>query len=155
MTPMKTVLLTSALLFMSPVLHAATAPSSDVTATCKDGSTYSGQSKRGACSRHGGIKEWYGATAATTTAPSSTAQQPPAGAPTGPSAQQAPAPSKHSRTAAAAGGGAGQVWVNTDSKVYHCPGTRWYGTTKQGEYMSESQAKSQGIRADHNKPCSQ
>jgi hypothetical protein len=54
---------------------------------------------------------------------------------------------------AAAGGGAGKVWVNTDSKVYHCSGTRYYGKTKTGEYMSESEAKSKGNRADHNKAC--
>ncbi len=29
-----------------------------------------------------------------------------------------------------------KVWVNTRSGVYHCPGTRWYGNTKQGEYMT-------------------
>lgn len=26
-----------------------------------------------------------------------------------------------------------KVWVNTASGVYHCPGTRWYGSTKRGE----------------------
>jgi hypothetical protein len=45
------------------------------------------------------------------------------------------------------------VWVNTDSKVYHCAGTRWYGKAKQGEYMSEAQVKAEGARPDHGKAC--
>jgi len=55
---------------------------------------------------------------------------------------------------AAAGGGAGKVWVNTDSKVYHCQADALYGKTKQGEYMSESQAKASGARAARGKECS-
>jgi cytoskeletal protein RodZ len=42
---------------------------------------------------------------------------------------------------------AGMVWVNTDSGVYHKPGTRWYGKTKQGKYMTEADAQKAGYRA--------
>ena len=47
-----------------------------------------------------------------------------------------------------------QVWVNTASGVYHCPGTRYYGTTKQGRYMTESDARASGFRPAYNRPCS-
>ncbi|KAA6458809.1 DUF3761 domain-containing protein [Acidobacteria bacterium AB60] len=53
------------------------------------------------------------------------------------------------------GGGPDKVWVNTDSKVYHCYGSGLYGKTKDGKYVSEQDAKQMGARPDHGKACSQ
>jgi hypothetical protein len=39
------------------------------------------------------------------------------------------------------------VWVNTETKVYHREGDRWYGKTKHGSYMTESDAIHAGYRA--------
>ena len=39
-----------------------------------------------------------------------------------------------------------QVWVNTKSGKYWKPGSRYYGKTKQGEYLSEEEAIQKGYR---------
>ena len=101
-----------------------------VTATCKDGTAFTGTKRAGACRGHGGVQSWGEAAS-------------PANALSQPGTQPAPP----------APGSGGQVWVNTASKVYHCPGTRWYGKTKQGSYMSEAEARAQGARPDHGKAC--
>ena len=46
-----------------------------------------------------------------------------------------------------------KVWVNTDSKTYHCPGARWYGKTQEGEYMTQKQAQDKGYRPAANRAC--
>jgi len=46
----------------------------------------------------------------------------------------------------------GMVWVNTDSKVYHYEGDRWYGKTKQGKYMTEADAIAAGYRSSKEGP---
>lgn len=46
-----------------------------------------------------------------------------------------------------------KVWVNANSGVYHCPGTRWYGTTKRGEYMTQAEAQKKGYRPAYGKVC--
>jgi len=44
------------------------------------------------------------------------------------------------------------VWANNRSHIYHFPGTAYYGATKTGGYMCESDAISAGIRAAKNEP---
>lgn len=46
-----------------------------------------------------------------------------------------------------------KVWVNTKTGVYHCPGTHWYGKTKAGEYMKQSEAHQKGFRPAYYRPC--
>lgn len=46
-----------------------------------------------------------------------------------------------------------KVWVNTGSGVYHCPGTRWYGNTKKGEYMTQKEAQDKHYRPAYGKVC--
>lgn len=66
-------------------------------------------------------------------------------------AYQEPAPQLAPQVAEQpAAAGQGQVWVNTNSGIYHYPGARWFGTTKQGAYMSEQEALAQGHRAARN-----
>jgi len=38
------------------------------------------------------------------------------------------------------------VWVNTATHVYHKEGSRFYGTTKKGKYVSEADAIKEGDR---------
>ncbi|HZV94029.1 MAG TPA: hypothetical protein VFF72_12490 [Caldimonas sp.] len=122
------------------------------TGMCKDGTYTTHSTKKGACAGHKGVKDWFEAAAA---AP---AMKP---AETTTSTKAMPAPSatttsttKTASMAPAAGGGPGQVWVNTSTKVYHCQGTKYYGKTKHGEYMTEAAAKAAGDHADHGKACS-
>lgn len=123
------------------------------TGLCKDGSYTSTDTKKGACAGHKGVKDWFGATAAVA-APSKAATPTPAVEPAKPAAPATKTAAASPSAAPAAGGGPGQVWVNTSSKVYHCSGTKYYGKTKHGEYMTESAAKAAGAHADHGKACS-
>ena len=128
----------------------ASAPAGS-TGLCRDGTYWTGATKKGACHGHKGVQDWYAGTAAPTSgsavAPAAAA---PAATPPAATPKAAPAPA----VTQAPGGGAGQVWVNTRSKVYHCPSDRWYGKTKSGAYMSEEDAIAKGNRADHGKACS-
>ena len=124
---------------------ATTAPAAPVTATCRDGTSFTGTTRRGACRGHGGVQTWTTVTAPATTPPSA-----PTTTAIAPSAPAAPA--RGTRTVN--NPMPGQVWVNTASKVYHCPGDLYYGTTKHGEYLSEAAAKAEGDRPSRGKSCS-
>ncbi len=69
--------------------------------------------------------------------------------PTG-SKRQAPRPAVQQTP----GGGPGQVWVNTNSSVYHCPGDRYYGKTAHGRYMPEAAARAAGAKGPGGRSCS-
>jgi hypothetical protein len=139
------------------------------TGVCKDGTYTSVEKKRGACAGHGGVKDWYGAakeekkaakaeakaSAATAApaAPAASAAAAPASPPSSTSKTASKAMPKGMRAEAAPGGGAGKVWVNTSTHVYHCMGDEWYGKTKSGEYMSEADAKTKGAHASPGTAC--
>jgi len=128
-----------------------------VTATCKDGTSFSGPTKKGACSGHGGVKAWDTAAApASGSSPTTASNTTPAAATTSAAKPQAETASRNMPNSAAArvpGGGAGQVWVNTSTKVYHCAGSKWYGKTKEGKYMPEAEAKAAGYHGENGKAC--
>jgi hypothetical protein len=128
------------------------------TGLCNDGSYWTGASKSGACRGHKGVKTWYAASAAAPTPAATPAPGPATPAAVAPAPPAAPSPKTKAATptstTAAPGGGPGLVWLNTSTKVYHCPGTKYYGTTKAGAYMTEAAAKAKGAHADAGKPCS-
>lgn len=142
----------------------AQAPSG-ATGQCQDGSYSTAAKKAGACRGHQGVQAWYASPAAP--AIGSSTASPQAGTPvvthasSTPAVVPTPAAAKSVSTGQpsvagtqAQGGGPGLVWVNIPTKVYHCPGTRYYGKTKNGKYESEAQAQAEGDRADHATSCS-
>jgi serine/threonine protein kinase len=46
-----------------------------------------------------------------------------------------------------------KVWVNTDSGAYHCPGTRWYGKTQEGVYMTQKEAQDKRYHPAASRAC--
>jgi DNA uptake protein ComE-like DNA-binding protein len=69
-----------------------------------------------------------------------------------PVSKPAPAASKSAPSASEASSPAqpppskGMVWVNTETKVFHREGDKWYGNTKHGKYMTEADAVKAGYR---------
>src|SRR5262245_5999997 len=77
--------------------------------------------------------------------------KPPTSASAGPAAPSSvavkSASAEEMTTAPALDGLHGLVWVNTEKRVYHREGSRFYGRTKEGEYMTELEAIQTGNKA--------
>ncbi len=142
-------------------LQAQTLPAgapAGTTAECKDGTFASPEAKSGACSGHKGVKTWFGKNESKSGAPLPSAEKQSGGGKVSEAAgtgktTKASASQDAASMSAAPGGGAGKVWVNSASKVYHCESDRYYGKTKKGEYMTEADAKAKGMRAAYKKSC--
>jgi hypothetical protein len=50
-------------------------------------------------------------------------------------------------------GGYSMIWVNTRTKRYFCPGSAYYGKTKQGQYLNEAEAIGKGFKGARGKKC--
>jgi len=46
-----------------------------------------------------------------------------------------------------------KVWVNTRTKKYYCAKSRFYGATKEGMYLTTSQAKAKGYKRSRQSGC--
>lgn len=125
----------------TPLNSSASPTAAGASGQCNDGTYSTAAKKDGACRGHKGVKAWFSAPSNTSSSASPAHAAPVA---TAPNAVTTPA---------VPGGGKGQVWVNTDTKVYHCSGDRYYGKTKKGAYMSEADAKTKGFHPDAGKAC--
>jgi hypothetical protein len=144
----------------------AGAPSGS-TGQCNDSTYANAPSKRGACKGHQGVKVWFATAPPKTSPAAATADDIASGLSTDPDRNvsaielgaTAPTPQAKTTTTAsprtAPRGGRGLVWLNTSTNVYHCYGTRYYGNTKAGKYVSESDAKAAGAHPDQGDACSQ
>lgn len=150
----------AAALMAAPGVYAQAAAPASMTLQCKDGTSVTVTTTKGACRGHKGVDK---SASGTSSSSSSTTKASTAAAAAPAAAAAAPAPASKSMAASksapaatpAAGGGAGQVWVNTSSKTkaYHCQGSKWYGTTKEGKYMSASDAQAAGYHAAKGEKC--
>jgi len=146
-------------IFIGSLLAAVAQAPAGATGQCKDGTFTTASVKKGACADHRGVKTWFKANPAAVALPSPAASgesaktSPAYPASSGTTTPNASMPAPSVEKSSAPGAQPGQVWLNTGSNVYHCPGSTYYGKTHDGTYMTEAQAKIRGARPAYNKPC--
>jgi hypothetical protein len=134
------------------------------TGQCNDGTWAASTSRSEACRDHQGVKTWYlekspTKTPAQTMMPLQTfpnprpGQMPNAATPTVGS-QTGNRPTLPGGLSPTPARETGKVWVDPESKVYYCRGDRQYGSTSNGEYMSEVDAVAKGNRSVRGMTCS-
>ncbi|RDS85814.1 hypothetical protein [Dyella psychrodurans] len=152
----------AAALMAAPGVYAqqAASPAGSMTVQCKDGTSVTVTTMKGACHGHKGVDKSASSSSGSSSSNASSASSNAsmsAASTTAASSSKSSMSSKSAPAATpAAGGGPGQVWVNTSSKTkaYHCQGSKWYGTTKQGKYMSAADAQAAGYHAAKGEKCS-
>ena len=138
------VMFTSTSLGAQAVQKAPAGAPVNTTGQCRDRSYTYAASRFGACLTHGGLTAWWGLTRAVRD------ESLPSPNSTGIAASGAERPAERGKLR---GAGSDTVWINTRSRVYHCPGTRWFGQTTRGRYATERQALESGAHPAYGRRC--
>jgi hypothetical protein len=97
--------------------------------------------------RQSGSSDKPQSSAASSSAPAAAKPTPEAAAsPYTNSAPPAQASASQAKPQRPSANGAGVVWINTDTGMYHKQGTRLYGKTRHGKYMLEADAIKAGYK---------
>lgn len=112
------------------------------TAVSTAASSTSGATKSTAKATKKGAKSTQAAATGTSTAPT-----PATASASSSTSAKAPAAKTTTTAQAKTPPQPGMVWVNTSSKAYHKSGSKWYGNTKQGQWMTEADAQKAGYHA--------
>jgi hypothetical protein len=128
------------ILLLQPLAELAR-DTSNATGQCRNGSFTLTAALGTACERAGGLALWWGVRSAGNLRPPLALR----------SERQAPS-DEGSRTKRIEVS-TDTVWINTNSKVYHCRGSANYGTTSRGRYATEAEAVRDGARPASGRRC--
>ncbi|MES2304524.1 MAG: DUF3761 domain-containing protein [Gemmatimonadota bacterium] len=108
----------------APLAAQATA---GATGKCGDGTSTSAKSKSGACSNHGGVKEWYGPAATAAATPPKATPSPRSSAPATPAARMAPTTAAANATGRCADGTTTAAKSKSGACSNHGGVKEWFG----------------------------
>lgn len=114
---------------------------SSATGQCRNGTFTLTAALGTACERAGGIALWWGVRGAGNLRPPLALRR------------EGAALSDDARRTERIEVGTDTVWINTNSKVYHCRGSATYGNTTRGRYATEAEAVRDGARPAGGRRC--